>query len=997
MVSLRLTTLALLLPAFLAAAAAVRAQTAPGSLRGMVYDRDLAAPLAGASIAILETGQKTTGTDQGNWVIAEVPPGRCTVTVSKDGYVRQMRADVVVVSGKLTELDVSLSGDYEEMEEFVVEESIDLSPGTEAGLLELRFDSPALLDAISADLMSRAGASDAAGALRLVAGATVQDGKSAVIRGLPDRYVSSQLNAVRLPTADEDKRAVELDQFPAAIIESIRVSKTFTPDQQGDASGGAVDVRLRGIPKQPFFVQMKAQSSFNTQVAGAEDFLTYRGGGVNFWGIDDGGRDIQTGNTGSDWAGAAGASEGDPPMDFKWSLAGGGSFDFDNGLRVGGFASFFHEYDSAFHDNGIEDSYWVDNPGDPMTPQTFQGTVLEGDYRTGLFDVTQAQRSVQWGGLVTVGAEWEEQALDLVYLYTRTTEDTATRAEDTRGKSWFFPGYDPGDPTSPGYTEVDSAPWLRLETLEYTERTTESFQIRGRHRIPIGEHGAEGLWVFLPPEADWTVALSSATLDQPDKRQFGSYWIPAREPFPGFVIPAAHRPYKPAANFNLGNLQRIWKEIVEESEEYAVNVKLPFRQWTGTEGWMKAGYFYDSVERNFDQETFSNFGDPGAFFEGPWETPWSSVFPSESHPITASPFDVDYRGELTIGAWYAMLNLPLIESLSLIGGVRWESTELGITIDPEEEATWFPPGTVAPTHLNPGDADVAFEQSDVLPAIAVEWKPIDEVTVRGSWTRTVARQTFKELTPVLQQEYLGAPVFIGNPGLGMSELTNWDVRVDYVPWEGSLVSASWFRKDVKGAIEYVQRLATFNFTTAVNYPEGELTGFEFEVRQDLGRFWDVLEGLSLGANATLIDSEVTLPDDEAAGFALPNIAVPLTKRDMTNAPEHIFNVYLTWDLTSTGTRAALFYTLQGDTLIAGAGEAGGNFVPSLYATQYGTLNLSVEQKIGEHLKLQFQAKNLTNEEIETVYRSDVIGGDVRRTSYTKGIEFALGLSAEFEF
>ena len=108
----------------------------------------------------------------------------------------------------------------------------------------------ALMDSISADLMSRAGASDAASALKLVAGASVQNGKSAVIRGLPDRYVSSQMNGVRLPTADEDKRAVELDQFPSAVIESIQVSKTFTPDQQGDASGGAVNVVLKSVPEE---------------------------------------------------------------------------------------------------------------------------------------------------------------------------------------------------------------------------------------------------------------------------------------------------------------------------------------------------------------------------------------------------------------------------------------------------------------------------------------------------------------------------------------------------------------------------------------------------------------------------------------------------------------------------------------------------------------------------------------------------------------------------
>jgi hypothetical protein len=91
-------------------------------------------------------------------------------------------------------------------------------PVQEIGLLNLRMESPSLMDSVSADVMSQAGASDAASALRLVSGATLEDGKYAVVRGLPDRYVNSQVNGVRLPTADEDKRAVQLDQFPAAMI-----------------------------------------------------------------------------------------------------------------------------------------------------------------------------------------------------------------------------------------------------------------------------------------------------------------------------------------------------------------------------------------------------------------------------------------------------------------------------------------------------------------------------------------------------------------------------------------------------------------------------------------------------------------------------------------------------------------------------------------------------------------------------------------------------------
>ena len=47
-----------------------------------------------------------------------------------------------------------------------------------------------------------------------------------------------------------------------------------------------------------------------------------------------------------------------------------------------------------------------------------------------------------------------------------------------------------------------------------------------------------------------------------------------------------------------------------------------------------------------------------------------------------------------------------------------------------------------------------------------------------AYSETVARQTFKELTPILQSDYVGGPVFTGNPSLQMSNLKNYDLRVD---------------------------------------------------------------------------------------------------------------------------------------------------------------------------------------------------------------------------
>ena len=971
----------------------VRAQGGDGSIRGLVLDADFEAPLPAARVLNVDTGQQVETNDQGNYLMPEVPPGQYTLVFSKPGYVRVVRAEVVVVGGRLTDIDVSLSGEFVDMEEFVVQDVLQFAAGSEAALLNLRFEAPSMMDSISADLMSRAGASDAASALKLVAGASVQNGKSAVIRGLPDRYVSSQMNGVRLPTADEDKRAVELDQFPSAVIESIQVSKTFTPDQQGDASGGAVDVRLKGIPEEAI-LQFSSQVGYDTQATNNSRFRTYRGGGVSFWGRDDGGRDQQLDSLGENWDGAVETSPGQAPTNHKWSLGGGGRLELDREWTFGGFGGVFYEQDSSFYDNGIDDKYWVTTPGAGMTPKETQGTSQDGDFKTNLFDVVRSQDSVRWGGLATFGLESENHFLGLTGLYTRNAADTATRATDTRGKQYYFPGYDPNDEDSPGYDADDSAPYLVTETLEYTERTTQTLQLNGRHTLASGG----GTWLganFDAPELSWTLSSSGASLDQPDKRQFGGLWSPNELLFDVLEV-GGWQPFKPGANFNFGNLQRIWKQIEEDSEQAKLDLEFPFDVGEDADpGSLRVGVFQDVVNRDFYQDSFGNFGDNSGYWAG-FEDSWGAAWDSQDHPITESTFDIDYRGRQKIAASYAMFDVPLSTGMNLIGGARFESTDIDVNISAEEDAFWYQFGTPGQIDFSePGIADADFEQDDVLPSLSLVYEPTEQLTLRAAYSETIARQTFKELTPVVQQEYLGGPIFLGNPDLRMSNLENFDLRFDYTPYEGGLASLSFFHKSVEDAIEYVAvGSQEFQFTTALNYPKGELTGWEFEVRH---AFDGAVEGLGVGANATLIDSEVELTPFEIEQFALPGVAVDITSREMTNAPEHLFNLYTTYDLERTGTNLALFYTVQGDTLVEGAGIDNGNFVPSVFQNEYDTLNFSASQDLGDGLRLQFRAKNLTNPLIERVYRHESIGDDVTRTSFTRGIEYSLSISYRLSF
>ena len=616
--------------------------------------------------------------------------------------------------------------------------------------------------------------------------------------------------------------------------------------------------------------------------------------------------------------------------------------------------------------------------------------------------MTQSTEEIQWGALGVIGIERENMKLTFSGLYTRDSSDTVTREEDTRGKEYYFPGYDPNDPDSPGSDVITQAPYQRTETLLYRERETTTWIVQGEHTLPDPYLELDGFIELLPPVIDWTIAESRATLNEPDRRQFGTSWI-NRQFIPGFPpffpdtnIPARHIPRRPASQFSLGNLQRIDKSIRESSSQYAVNFKFPFSQWTGDEGYFKFGFYQENVDRSFKQDSFTNFRETGQF-EGEFEDEWGDVWEDEDHFISEALIDVNYDGESQVDAIYYMADIPLTSWLNVIGGVRFENTEISIVNDPEENATWVPPGAAVQSTLLPGEADVNFEQQDELPALGLRITPIEQIVFRANYSETIARQTFRELTPITQQEFLGGDIFIGNPSLQPASLRNYDLRLDYTPYKGGLVSASWFYKDIEDPIEVIQRPAIgFTFTTPVNYPEGEISGFEFEIRQDLGRFANFMEGMTIGANATLIDSEVTIPEDEQIELAAAN--VPEESRDATNAPEYLYNLYMLYNfgkLGSPGTDASIFYTVRGDTLIAGSSAINKRFVPSVYETEFATLNASLNQDLGAGFSVKLAVKNILDPDIESVYRSDYIESDVVRESFKKGREYSIGLSATF--
>ncbi len=997
-------------------ASVARAQSPSiGSIRGVVFDEEFDLPIRNATINVLGTKTRVLAKEDGSYVIANLPSGAYTLVITKDGYLREVKSNVLVLAGQLSDVDVFMKNEFEDMDEFVVQdmaiteaevevpEAIELKPLELNVGIQLRIDSPQLLDTLGIEMINRSGAADAAAALLLVPGATLQDGKYAVIRGLPDRYVSTLLDGVRLPSADPDKRAVKLDQFPAAVIESLQISKTFTPDQQGDSSGGAVNIDLKDLPDEGFLI-FKSQVGYNSQVKDG-NFLTYPGGRLGLFGGNDT-LSTHPNQNGESWTNnPTGTEMGDAPLIYKWSLAGGETWEADPGVKFGAFGNFFYEQDASFFDNGISNSMIQNGPGTDLVPEQYGAPDA---FKTQLFDVTQGTQSVQWGGMGILGLETENHKLGAKFLYTNMTENQAVLAIDTRGKEYFFPGYDPNDIHGTGHDLPEEAPYNRLETLDYSELTTQSIILSGEHKLdfldPESSPEERAMDLIGVPILDWRFSYCTATENQPDQTQFGSYWLPDYELFPGFVIPEQWVQYPPSENINLGWVQHINYFNTESSTQGALNAKIPFSQWEDREGYLKAGIFVDAVSRSYTQDTFSNSGGAATgqttSYEAPFDDPWSAVFPNQFHPIFQSTFDISYDGTQDIGAAYVMTDVPFAETLNLVTGVRFERTQMSTTVIPDADATWIDIANngQTPIAFNPADSDLYdanFTVNSLLPMVGLNWSIQEHLILRSAFAQTIARPNFYELVPVLQYDFLGGPIFIGNPGLQMSSLNNYDVRLDWTPFEDWLISGSVFYKQIFDPIQYVQRFAGFEYTTAVNYPEGSLMGVEIEARMTLEPFLgEEYKGFAFGANATFMDSSVTLSSYDKEQFQI--YGVDQSTQPMTATPNYLLNLNATYDYKPWGTQIGIFYNLQGESLISGASAYTTEMVPAIYQLSYGTLNFTYTQEIIQGLKFYFAAKNLLNPVIQTQYRTGDSPDEIQ-SSYTAGIDLSVGLGYRVEF
>lgn len=569
------------------------------------------------------------------------------------------------------------------------------------------------------------------------------------------------------------------------------------------------------------------------------------------------------------------------------------------------------------------------------------GLVRKYEAATRIKDVVDAKgvSEYTWSGSASLGLSLGEQhELKFNFLYVQAAEDEARRL---RGFVQDFS--EPGT----SYSEQD--------ILHWTERNLTYYQLVGRHKLPD----------LKDVEFDWAAALSTATQDEPDHRIFQLLAFPND----GVFYPqSVATPTSPT---------RFWREVVEQNRNVRGDFTLPLPSYNAKDNSLKLGGAVSDSARDFFQRgyemywngssqlTFLQTGNPQEYLTPP-NYPYVTY---RNYPV-----NIVYQGAQTITAGYGMADWAAAEWLRIIGGVRWERTDLSLSGRNQT--------------LNQGLAPGQIQQDDWLPSASAVISLTDKLQVRAAWSRTVVRPTYREIAPVYIYDIADGELISGSPDLVVADSANYDLRLEYYPRAGELASISLFLKQIDKPIELIQ--VNGNDVTYTNSPRADVYGVEAELRVGLDRIWSPLQEFTLGGNAAYIISDVSIsPADQRQRFQ--TYRDTSSSRPLYDQPEYVLNGDLTWEHARTGTALTVAGGVVGRRLVLY-----GLTNPDEYEEPAPQLDVFLSQKLGKAWKLKFSAKNLLNPAFETTQQNAAAGGQSQLLkSYTKGRTFGLSLGCEF--
>ncbi|MFO0631057.1 MAG: TonB-dependent receptor [Polyangiales bacterium] len=771
--------------------------------------------------------------------------------------------------------------------------------GTTATQLQVRRQTAAVSDGVSAQEIARAPDAAVSDAARRVVGVTLVNGRYAYVRGLGGRYVNALLNGMPLPSLDPDEPGVQLDVLPASLLSGLNVFKSFTPDMPGDFAGGSLQLSSRDYPE---------RFTLTVGLSGGFDSLTHTGrvqagsgSATDLLGFDDGrralpaavpARRVDVGNAltlddvtrigralPDDWTIRRRAAL--PSLGL--SLSAGGTARV-RGRPLGLLVALTWNAGESLQRDAL---------GQVRRGGTTDAPRLE--YRE-----QQTQETLQtdalWGALATASlAVSPRDEVSLVALWAQSSTDATLVRQ--------------------GYNETLGQNFLQ-RTLRFTQRSMGVAQLNGDHRDRFGRDS----------RVRWQLFGDVALRREPDVRDA----VYRRDDLGAYQITTGP-----------GNLGRLWSDLDVREVGGNVDVTIPIRAFA-----LRLGGMVRLGERGFSLRRFAYRYDPA---NGPAPSelelpPGEFLAPARlGRDLQLVEYTDRFDGYTASQALYA----PFLRADYTRGGTREEPT-LRVTAGARvevfsQQVTSQSPFAEAGVVTAPRVTDRT--DPNVLPAASVSWAVSPTMTLRAAYGATLARPIVREVAPFLYPDFVRNRTVQGNPDLRTTSVHNADLRWELYPGRGEVIAASVFYKHFLDPIERVILDRNGNVTYD-NVDGAQNFGAELEARISLGRLARPLRAVYLNVNASLIYSRVTLSPTQ-------QVNATNAERPLAGQSPWVVNAGLRYE-PSPRFSASVFYNVFG-ARIEDVGRFG---LPDTYREPVHQLDAAVQWDPSPRFGLRLAARNL---------------------------------------
>jgi outer membrane receptor protein involved in Fe transport len=342
----------------------------------------------------------------------------------------------------------------------------------------------------------------------------------------------------------------------------------------------------------------------------------------------------------------------------------------------------------------------------------------------------------------------------------------------------------------------------------------------------------------------------------------------------------------------------------------------------------------------------------------------------------ATNVDDNYQASSFLNAGFLMLDSKIAEKLRVVGGARLESYN--------QVFNYIEFGSNQAQRI---DTTV----TDILPSVNLIYSMNKKMNFRASFYQTVSRPEFRELAPFTFYNFVIDNIISGSPTLQRAKISNADLRYEFFPGAGQIISVSGFYKKFTNPIELINRTGTSgapelyytNVSGATSY------GVEAEYRMNLGMLkkkdsTSFLKQITLYANASLIRSKVDL--DSIVGSEIDR---PLQGQSPYIANAGIFFTNKKGDLSVSAS-----YNVVGQRIYI----VGNVQEPSVWENGRNVIDFQIAKTFNEKFELKLNIKDLLAQEL--VFFQDLNGNkkyDLGTDNAWQEVQFGQTISVSLKY